>query len=62
LPSFVQKSLEQINVPLGICAIKIGKFKIGFEICMELFAKQPMHARLYNNGCNVIVNQSGSEF
>jgi len=58
----VQEHLNQKTAKLGVACINIGKFKLGFEMCMELFAKEPVHTNLFANNCNVVINQSGSEF
>lgn len=68
LPEFVSSQLNQDCVPFGadyileICSQNRGeRFRIGWEICQELWDLSTVSSNLYQNfGCHLIVNGSGS--
>lgn len=69
LPAFVANRLSQNYVPFGadfILELEYSKragstFKIGWEICQELWDIENVSSRLFHNfGCHLVVNSSGS--
>lgn len=53
-------SATQTTAPFGHAIISFKGITFGIEACEELFTPQPPHIELAMNGCDVIVNSSGS--
>lgn len=68
LPSFVSEKLQQDYVPFGANFVlelnqlnKCDTFRIGWEICQELWDTKSVSSDLYQNfGCHLIINGSAS--
>lgn len=68
LPSFVSKQLQQEYAPFGANFVlelndlnRCDTFRIGWEICQELWDTRNVSSDLYQNfGCHLIINGSAS--
>jgi NAD+ synthase (glutamine-hydrolysing) len=59
LPKELQIFGQKI-VSFGHAILSFNGIKVGIEMCEELFTSSPPHVQLSFNGCDVILNSSGS--